>query len=196
MDSIEVIKRRLKQSADIKISIVEDLEMINMIKKVSDEILETLKQNGKILICGNGGSASDALHMAGEMVGRFQTDRNGWPAIALNADVASITAIANDYGYDKIFERATEAYMDKNDLLVGISTSGNSENVYRAILKAIEIGGKTVALLGKDGGKIGKSADYPIIIKSDITARIQESHITVIHILCELVEQGYLNWRG
>ena len=193
MDSIEVIKRRLKQSADIKISIVEDL---NMIKKVSDEILETLKQNGKILICGNGGSASDALHMAGEMVGRFQTDRNGWPAIALNADVASITAIANDYGYDKIFERATEAYMDKNDLLVGISTSGNSENVYRAILKAIEIGGKTVALLGKDGGKIGKSADYPIIIKSDITARIQESHITVIHILCELVEQGYLNWRG
>ena len=97
MDSIEVIKRRLKQSADIKISIVEDLEMINMIKKVSDEILETLKQNGKILICGNGGSASDALHMAGEMVGRFQTDRNGWPAIALNADVASITAIANDY---------------------------------------------------------------------------------------------------
>ena len=196
MDSIEVIKRRLKQSSDIKISIVEDLEMINMIKKVSDEILETLKQNGKILICGNGGSASDALHMAGEMVGRFQTDRNGWPAIALNADVASITAIANDYGYDKIFERATEAYMDKNDLLVGISTSGNSENVYRAILKAIEIGGKTVALLGKDGGKIGKSADYPIIIKSDITARIQESHITVIHILCELVEQGYLNWRG
>ena len=196
MDSIEVIKRRLKQSADIKISIVEALEMINMIKKVSDEILETLKQNGKILICGNGGSASDALHMAGEMVGRFQTDRNGWPAIALNADVASITAIANDYGYDKIFERATEAYMDKNDLLVGISTSGNSENVYRAILKAIEIGGKTVALLGKDGGKIGKSADYPIIIKSDITARIQESHITVIHILCELVEQGYLNWRG
>ena len=196
MDSIEVIKRRLKQSADIKISIVEDLEMINMIKKVSDEILETLKQNGKILICGNGGSASDALHMAGEMVGRFQTDRNGWPAIALNADVASITAIANDYGYDKIFERATEAYMDKNDLLVGISTSGNSENVYRAILKAIEVGGKTVALLGKDGGKIGKSADYPIIIKSDITARIQESHITVIHILCELVEQGYLNWRG
>ena len=196
MDSIEVIKRRLKQSADIKISIVEDLEMINMIKKVSDEILETLKQNGKILICGNGGSASDALHMAGEMVGRFQTDRNGWPAIALNADVASITAIANDYGYDKIFERATEAYMDKNDLLVGISTSGNSENVYRAILKAIEIGGKTVALLGKDGGKIGKSAHYPIIIKSDITARIQESHITVIHILCELVEQGYLNWRG
>ncbi len=196
MDSIEVIKRRLKQSADIKISIVEDLEMINMIKKVSDEILETLKQNGKILICGNGGSASDALHMAGEMVGRFQTDRNGWPAIALNADVASITAIANDYGYDKIFERATEAYMDNNDLLVGISTSGNSENVYRAILKAIEIGGKTVALLGKDGGKIGKSADYPIIIKSDITARIQESHITVIHILCELVEQGYLNWRG
>ena len=196
MDSIEVIKRRLKQSADIEISIVEDLEMINMIKKVSDEILETLKQNGKILICGNGGSASDALHMAGEMVGRFQTDRNGWPAIALNADVASITAIANDYGYDKIFERATEAYMDKNDLLVGISTSGNSENVYRAILKAIEIGGKTVALLGKDGGKIGKSADYPIIIKSDITARIQESHITVIHILCELVEQGYLNWRG
>ena len=144
MDSIEVIKRRLKQSADIKISIVEDLEMINMIKKVSDEILETLKQNGKILICGNGGSASDALHMAGEMVGRFQTDRNGWPAIALNADVASITAIANDYGYDKIFERATEAYMDKNDLLVGISTSGNSENVYRAILKAIEIDRKSV----------------------------------------------------
>lgn len=188
MNSVEIVKKCIFDSIDTKKKILSEEKFIEKIETVSDEIFKVIKNGGKILICGNGGSASDALHMAGEIVGRFQKERNAWPALALNADIASMTAIANDYGYDEIFSRATEAYMTKKDIIVGISTSGNSENIYRAILKAKDIGGKTIALLGKDGGKIAVEADYSIIIPSDITARIQESHIMIIHILCELIE--------
>lgn len=196
MDSSSIIKKCLKQSIAVKESIIEDERLIDIIKKLADKIAAIIKQGGKVLICGNGGSASDALHMAGEIVGRFQQERQGWPAIALNGDIVSITAVANDYGYEKVFERATEAYMKSNDILIGISTSGNSENVYRAILKAKELGGITAGFLGRDGGKIGKIVDYPIIVSSAITARIQESHITIIHIICELVEQECLDFSG
>lgn len=188
MNSVEIVKKCIFDSIDTKKKVLSEEKFIEKIETVSDEIFKVIKNGGKILICGNGGSASDALHMAGEIVGRFQKERNAWPALALNADIASMTAIANDYGYDEIFSRATEAYMTKKDIIVGISTSGNSENIYRAILKAKDIGGKTIALLGKDGGKIAVEADYSIIIPSDITARIQESHIMIIHILCELIE--------
>ena len=184
----KIICQRLQQSIDTKSTIIKDEKVINSISQLAAEMIKTITNGGKILTCGNGGSASDALHMVGEIVGRFQKERNPWSAIALNADIATMTAIANDYGYDCIFERAVEAYMTANDLLIGISTSGNSENIYRAVMKAKEIGGRTAALLGKDGGKIGKIIEYPIIVQSQITARIQESHITIIHILCELLE--------
>ena len=155
-----------------------------------------MRFGGKVLLCGNGGSASDALHIAGELIGRFQRERQGLPAIALNADVASMTAIANDYGYDRIFERGVEGLLNKGDTLIGISTSGNSENVYLAVKKAKEKGGKTIALLGKDGGKINDIADISIVVPSDCTARIQESHIMIGHIICELVEDSYVNgWK-
>lgn len=185
---VEIIKQRLLNSIEVKKQILNDDEMISMIIQLVNEISSVIMNGGKVLICGNGGSASDALHMAGELVGRFKKERKAWPAIALNGDVASMTAIANDYGYDYIFERSVDAYMTPNDLLLGISTSGNSENVYKAILRAKELGGKTAALLGKDGGKIKLVTDYPIVVESNVTARVQESHITIIHIMCEMIE--------
>lgn len=184
----EIILRNLEDSIRTKKAILEDETMVQTIADLASAISAVIAQGGKILVCGNGGSASDSLHMVGEIVGRFQKERRGWPAIALNSDIATMTAISNDYGYDKVFERQTEALMTSKDLLIGISTSGNSENVYKAILKAQEIGGKTAALTGKDGGKIAKKVDYSLVVRNSVTARVQESHIAIIHILCELME--------
>lgn len=150
-----------------------------------------------MLLCGNGGSASDALHIAGEIVGRFRKERRAWPAVALNADVATMTSIANDYGFDEVYARQVEAHMTEADLLIGFSTSGNSKNVHRAILKAKEIRGATVLFSGSSGGKICGSADFSILVPSETTARIQECHITIGHILCEIVEErlAELEWE-
>ena len=195
VNNLETICERINQSIEIKKNIINDNEVLNVISSVVDVMVETITNGGKILVCGNGGSASDALHMVGEIVGRFQRERKSWPAIALNADVSTMTAIANDYGYDFVFERAVEAYMTSKDIIIGISTSGNSENIYRAIVKAKKIGGRTVALLGKDGGKLKKNVDYPIVVSCDITARVQEAHITIIHILCELLEERLFHYN-
>lgn len=184
------IKELMRNSIETKQKILRDEGMIANICDISERIFTCLAKGGKVLLCGNGGSASDALHIAGEFVGRFQKERKSIPAIALNADVASMTSIANDYGYEKVFSRVLEGLMTDKDVLIGISTSGNSENVYRAILAAKEIGGISVALLGKDGGKIKEVADYSLIVPSDCTARIQESHIMIGHIICELVENS------
>lgn len=174
---------------ETKRRILDSPELIEKIHSLADAITKVLQSGGKLVLCGNGGSASDALHMAGEIVGRFQKERKAWPAVVLNADVATMTAIANDYGYDDMFARQVEGQMTERDLLIGISTSGNSENIYRAVLKAKQIGGKTAALLGKTGGKIKNCVDFPIVVPSDVTARIQECHIMIIHILCEIAEE-------
>ena len=186
MDTI--IINRLKESIDVKNKIKKKEKILKTIKEVSMKIVEVYKEGGKVILCGNGGSASDALHMAGEFVGRFEMERKALSAIALNADVATMTAIANDYGYDEVFSRQVEGYMEQKDIIIGISTSGNSENVYRALIKAKEIGAQTVGWIGGDGGKIQDVVDYPILVPSDVTARIQESHITIGHIICEIVE--------
>lgn len=183
-----IIEERINESLETKQKILSDEELLKGIQQAANMIIAAFQNEGKVLLCGNGGSASDALHIAGEFVGRFQKERKSLPAIALNADVASMTAIANDYGYEKIFSRAVEGYMKMDDVVIGISTSGNSENVYQAILKAKELGGKTIAFLGRDGGKIKDVVDVPLIVPSDVTARIQESHIMIGHIICELVE--------
>lgn len=185
---MNIIKQRIADSIETKQRILADDMLVRHIETAAMMVSDALKNGGKILLCGNGGSASDALHIAGEIVGRFQKERKSYPAIALNADVATMTAIANDYGYDTVFERAVEGYMKSGDVIIGISTSGNSENVRRAIAKASELGGKSIALLGKDGGKIAGIADCPIIVPSDCTARIQESHIMLGHIICEIAE--------
>lgn len=185
---MEVVSERIQESIDVKQRMLKDEQILKLIEEAAALFRNVLAHGGKILFCGNGGSASDSLHLVGEIVGRFQKERKAMAAISLNADVATMTAIANDYGYDFVFSRAVEGLMRSDDLLVGISTSGNSENVYQAILKAREIEGHTVAFLGKDGGKIRDVADISLVVPSDCTARIQEAHIMMGHIICELIE--------
>ena len=138
---------------------------------------------------GNGGSAADAQHIAAELVGRFKKERKAIPALALTVDTSSLTALGNDYGFDTIFERQVEALANKHDAVIGISTSGNSENIIRAVNKANSIGAFTIGLLGNDGGKLKDAVNLPIIIPSNDTARIQEVHITIGHIICEIIEE-------
>lgn len=185
----ELIRQRFLDSIETKKKVIEDEALVSTIAATADAMAEVIANGGKILLCGNGGSASDALHIAGEIVGRFQKERKSWPAVVLNADVATLTAIANDYGYDNAFARQVEGFMTEKDLLIGITTSGNSENIYRAILKAKEIGGKTAVLTGRTGGKTAPIVDFPLVVPCDVTARIQESHITIGHIMCEIVEE-------
>lgn len=184
----ELIRERINDSIKLKQSLLNDSELLENISRVADEIVACIKSGGKLILCGNGGSASDALHFAGEIVGRFQRERDSWPAVVLNADVATMTAIANDYSYDDVFARQAQAHANKGDILIGISTSGNSENVLRAVKVAKSKGAKTAALLGKDGGKISHEADYPLTVHGNVTARVQECHICIIHILCEIAE--------
>lgn len=184
----DLICKRLKDSIELKQSLLEDTVLLEKVSALADEIVKCLKNGGKLVLCGNGGSASDAMHFAGEIVGRFQMEREPWPAVVLNADVATMTSIANDYGYNEVFARQVRGHLQGGDIFIGISTSGNSGNVLRAARIAAEKGAVTAALLGRDGGKIGKLVDYPIIVRNDVTARVQECHITLIHILCELVE--------
>lgn len=193
---LKLIEERISDSIIVKQTILQSEEHIHAIEKASQTVIDSLKNGGKVLLCGNGGSASDAIHIAGELVGRFQRERKAMAAIALNNDVATMTAISNDYGYDKVFVRGVEGLLKPEDTLIGISTSGNSENIWLALLKAKEMGGKTVAFLGKDGGKIKDIADVSIIVPSNCTARIQESHIMIGHIICELVEDSYVRgWK-
>lgn len=189
MDVNSLIIERIQDSIDVKYSLLKNEELLSIVESLAGEIVSAIKNGNKLVLCGNGGSASDALHFAGEIVGRFQKERSAWPAVVLNSDVATITAIANDYGYDDVFARQAQGHVNVGDVFIGISTSGNSENVYRAIEVAKEKGAKTAALLGKDGGKIGKQVEYPIIVPCKVTARVQESHIMLIHIICEMVEE-------
>ena len=188
MINMQIIKDRIRESIEVKNKILENQSIIGQIEEAAKYIIGCFSAGGKVLLCGNGGSASDAMHIAGEFVGRFQRERKALPAIALNGDVTSMTSIANDYGYENVFQRCVEGFMRHGDVLIGISTSGNSVNVYNALNRAKMMGEKTIALLGKDGGKIKTVADIPIIVPSNVTARIQESHIMIGHIICELVE--------
>ena len=165
-------------------------ESTGLIKKAAGMITGSIKSGGKAIVFGNGGSAADSQHMAAELVGRFKKERKALPAIALTTNTSTITALSNDYGYDVSFKRQIEALGKKGDVAVGISTSGTAENVACALKKAKDAGLLTVALTGKGGGKIKKKADLSLVVKSDNTARIQEAHILIIHILCELIEDG------
>ncbi|MDR3568726.1 MAG: D-sedoheptulose 7-phosphate isomerase [Syntrophobacteraceae bacterium] len=150
---------------------------------------DAIAGGAKILVCGNGGSAADAQHFAAELVGRFQKERRAWPAIALTTDTSAITAIANDYSFDAIFSRQVEALGRENDLLLAISTSGNSANVLSAIGQCPDLRMKSIALLGKDGGKISPIADLAVTVPSNVTAHIQEAHIFILHLWCAMLEQ-------
>lgn len=159
------------------------------IAQIAARLADALRGGNKLLACGNGGSAADALHLTGEWVGRFVGERRSYPAIALVADGPLLTCLANDYGYDEVFARQVRGLGQPGDLLIAFSTSGNSEGVLRAIHAAKAGGLTTVALLGRDGGKTRGVGDHEIIIASDVTARIQEAHALVVHLLCEETER-------
>ena len=184
----ELIKDRLKETIEIKQNILNDDGLRKDILSAAERMISVLKAGGKIVLCGNGGSASDAMHFAGELVGRFQKERASLPALVLNSDPVAMSSIANDFDYDEVFSRQIDAFVHKEDMLVGISTSGNSENVLRAVKAAGEKGAVTIGLLGNSGGRIGKETDLSVIVPSDIAARVQESHIVILHIFCELIE--------
>jgi len=159
------------------------------IQNAGIQIAGSLTKGGILFWCGNGGSAADSQHLAAELVGRFKKDRKALRSIAFTTDTSVLTCVANDYSYEDIFSRQLEALAREGDVLVAISTSGNSENVLRVLRAAKELGVKTIALLGKDGGQAKAIADLAIVIPSDSTARIQEAHILIGHILCDLIEQ-------
>jgi D-sedoheptulose 7-phosphate isomerase len=152
--------------------------------------LRTALRDGRtVLVCGNGGSAADAQHFAAELVGRFTRERRAWPALALTTDTSALTAIGNDYGFDRVFARQVEAHGRPGDVLVGISTSGGSPNVLAAVETAKARGLVTIGLTGRDGGALGRAVDVHLNVPSPSTARTQEVHITLLHVLCDLVEQ-------
>lgn len=154
---------------------------------------EAIGRGNKILIFGNGGSAADAQHIAAELVGRYKLERRGLPAIALTTDTSALTAIANDYGYDMVFSRQIEALARPGDVVIGISTSGNSKNVINAFKSAKELGCKCIGLSGKDGGVMSKVCDVNIVVPSNNTPRIQEMHILIGHIMCQAIEDSLTN---
>ena len=165
-------------------------DRVDIIHQIADVLIETLEAGRLILLCGNGGSAADAQHMAGELVGRFLKDRPPYRAIALTTDTSTLTAVANDYGYESVFSRQVEALTDAGDALVALSTSGDSPNILQAVESAKALGAVTIGLSGQDGGRLKELADICLCAPSQVPPRIQEVHGVVIHILCALVEQA------
>lgn len=184
-----IIKNSIQNSINIKKNILDNNELIDKIVKSAELIINCYKNNRKVLVCGNGGSAADAQHMAAELSGKFYFDREPLDADALHVNTSYLTAVANDYSYDEVFSRLVKAKAKNGDILIGISTSGNSKNIIEAFKTAKEIGIKTIALTGETGGKMKFFADILINVPSNDTPRIQEAHITIIHIICEIVEK-------
>jgi D-sedoheptulose 7-phosphate isomerase len=184
-------------------AIAEHLEVIRQIdgqlsvlEAIAQAMAETLRSGGKILWCGNGGSAADCQHLAAEIVGRFRRERPGLPSLALTTDTSVLTAVANDYGYEAVFSRQVEALGNAGDLLVGISTSGNSRNVLEALSCARTRGLLTVAFTGSGGGKLATKVDHLFAVESRDTARVQEAHIFAGHMLCDWVELDWIQKRA
>lgn len=185
---VEDIQRQLKDHIDT-VNIVKE-QLVSPIADCARVLIDALNNGHKILTMGNGGSAADAQHFAAEMVGRFLLERKALPAIALTTDTSILTAIGNDYGFDDIFKRQVEALVSPGDVIIGISTSGNSRNVKLALETGRKLRAKTVGLLGRDGGEIGPVVDFALTVPVSETPRIQEAHLIIIHILCDLVEKG------
>lgn len=190
MSLIDKITETIQQSIEVKKAILRDTELLHTIQQVADVITHCLEQHGKVLFCGNGGSAADAQHLAAEFSGRFYKDRPPLYAEALHCNSSYLTAVGNDYGYDQVYARMLRGIGQDGDVLVGISTSGNSVNILEAIKAAREKHMIVVSMTGNTGGKMKESSDYLINIPSADTPRIQESHITVGHIICEIVENN------
>lgn len=184
------IKQTITQSINIKRRLL-DAKYISSIERISHTIINVLRNKQKILVAGNGGSAAEAQHFAAELINRFELEREGLPAIALTTNSSILTSIANDSSYDLIFSRQIETLGLKGDIFLAISTSGNSPNIIQALKTAKKVGLTTVGLLGKDGGKAKKYCDLALIVPSQSTPRIQESHQMIFHILCQMIDRTY-----
>ena len=184
---MDEITNQIDESIEAKRKVKE--ELVQRISDSADLIVEAFRKDCKLLLAGNGGSASQASHMAAEFMGRYKLERTALPAIALTADTSTITAISNDYDYEQVFSRQIEGLGKEGDVFIAISTSGNSENLIQAIKKAKEKKISVIGLLGKDGGKMKEKSDIELTVSHDDTPRIQEAHITIIHIICDLVEK-------
>ena len=184
------VSRAIKASIATKERLLGSGEVVSAIARVSEIVVEALAKGNKALLFGNGGSAADAQHIAAEFVGRFAFDRPALPALALSVNTSCVTAIGNDYGFDRVFSRQLEALARRGDVVIGITTSGNSPNVIQAMATARKMGLHTVALTGCTGGKLKNAVDECICVPSDQTPRIQECHILIGHIISELVEQS------
>lgn len=187
----ELVKSIISESIRLKTEFLSDEGSLEAISESADLLIKRLKKGGKIIVFGNGGSASDSQHMAAEMVVRFEKDRKALPCIALSANTSNLTATANDYDFDQVFARQIDALAAPADAVVAISTSGESPSVIEAVKAAKAKGVPVIALTGKEGGKLAPLADIPIIVKAKNTARIQEVHIMVIHILCKIIEDAF-----
>ena len=186
---MNLIESSIKEHLDLIKGL--DQSFIDLIYKAADLIKTQISKGNKAIFFGNGGSAADAQHIAAEFTGRFVKERSGLAAVALTTDTSALTAIGNDYGFDEIFRRQLEAIGQKGDVVIGISTSGYSENVLKAIQYARENDFFDISLLGKSGGSIGGISSLPIIVPSETTARIQEVHILVGHLICEVIDQHF-----
>jgi len=184
----EVVARELEESANIKTMMARTLSAI--IAEAAQIILDAFKEGKEVFLIGNGGSAADAQHIAAELAGRFKLERRGLPAIALTTNTSALTALANDYGYERVFSHQLEALAKDKDILIAITTSGTSPNILKAVETAHSKGVTVIGLTGAKGGKLKDSADLTIMVPSDDTPRIQEAHITIGHIICHLVEKG------
>lgn len=188
MDKINFIRERITASLKLKTSLLSNDVMLTSLNNLVDEVVKCYNNEGKVLWAGNGGSAADAQHLAAELSGRFYYDRPPLFSDALHVNTSYLTAVSNDYGYELVYSRLTQAMGKKGDLLIGMSTSGNSENVINALIKAKEIGMITAGFTGETGGKMKPHCDFLINISSTDTPRIQECHMLLGHTLCEMVE--------
>ena len=189
-NALAQVTASLKEGADLRMKVA--LECGPAIVRAAMLMTQCLRAGGKLLFFGNGGSAADAQHLAAELVGRFDLERRGLPAVALTTDSSILTAVGNDYGFDRVFSRQIEALGQAGDVALGISTSGNSPNVIAGLKQAASQGLRTIGMAGKDGGLLRQCCDIPLIVTSQNTARVQECHITIGHLLCELVENDLL----
>lgn len=193
MCNLERIKEVIQQSIDLKTELLNNDSFLINIKTISDIITNSFRAGNKVLFCGNGGSAADAQHLAAEFSGRFYFDRPPLPAEALHVNTSFLTAVANDYSYDEVYARMVKATGKKGDVLVAISTSGSSANIINAINTAKDIGLISIGFTGKTGGKMKEICDYLINVPCSDTPRIQEIHILIGHIICELTESALFN---
>ena len=188
-DFVRLAQEQVQAAIHVKHAITEDVHFLQAMEQVAWEVIRSLRAGGKVLLFGNGGSAADAQHIAAELVGRYKLERPGLPAIAVTVNTSTLTAIANDYGYEHVFARQVQGLGRSGDVAVGISTSGNAPNVLRGLETAKAAGLISVAMTGRGGGKVKDVAQYCLRVPSDETARIQECHILIGHIVCDFVER-------